>query len=81
MGVRNAHPPSESASNMFRLTIAFAQAFVSTSSGEFDVSAFRTDVGALLGQTCTLKQKIVSEAWLLGWLREKSQNNPQPELY
>ena len=36
------------------MTFAFAQAFVSTSSGEFDVSAFRTDVGALLGHVATV---------------------------
>ena len=39
------------------MTFAFAQAFVSTSSGEFDVSAFRIDVGALLGHVATFDCK------------------------
>ena len=32
-------------------------------------------------QNDTLRQKVVPEAWLLGWVHEKSQNNLQPELY
>ena len=47
------------------MTFAFAQAFVSTSSGEFDVSAFRTDVGALLGHVakvvCSGSVRVASD--------------------
>ena len=32
-------------------------------------------------KTFTLTQKVVPEAWLHGWVQEKSQNNLQPELY
>ena len=47
------------------MTFAFAQAFVSTSNGEFDVSAFRTDVGALLGHVakvvCSGSVRVASD--------------------
>ena len=36
--------------------------------------------GKSASKTCTLRQKVVSEAWLLGWVHAKSQNNLQPEL-
>ena len=48
------------------MTIAFAQAFVSTSSGEFDVSAFCTDVGVLLRHAAK-----VLRSGVLGFARDR----------
>ena len=37
--------------------------------------------GADLRVNTAHEQKVVSEAWLLGRAQEKTQNDPQPELY